>query len=81
MQLSHSREKLRDVSRAMFAAMGIEAPAGLRDRQQRDPLNYDLSTWQQAKRMGEDPRDLKAIIQEAWAASDDRASFERALEA
>ncbi len=79
-QLSHSREKLKDVSRAMYAAMGIEAPAGIRDRQRRDPLNYDLSTWQQAKRMGEDPRDLKAIIQEAWAVSDDRASFERALE-
>ena len=28
-QLSHSREKLRDVSKAMFAAMGLEAPAGL----------------------------------------------------
>ena len=79
-QLSHSREKLRDVSRAMYAAMGIEAPAGIRERQQRDPLNYDIHTWQQAKRLGEDPRDLKAIIQQAWAVSDDRASFERALE-
>jgi len=79
-QLSHSREKLRDVSRAMYAAMGIEPPAGLRDRTRADPLNYDLPTWQQAKRMGEDPRDLKQIIQTAWAISDDRASFERALE-
>jgi hypothetical protein len=79
-QLSHSREKLRDVSRAMYAAMGIEAPAGLRDRAKADRLNYDLPTWQQAKRLGEDPRDLKRIIQEAWGASDDRASFERALE-
>jgi hypothetical protein len=79
-QLSHSREKLRDVSRAMYAAMGIEAPAGIQQRQQRDALNYDIHTWQQAKRLGEDPRDLKAIIQQAWAVSDDRASFERALE-
>jgi hypothetical protein len=79
-QLSHSREKLKDVSRAMYAAMGIEAPAGIRDRQQRDPLNYNIDIWQQAKRLREDPRDLKKIIQEAWAFSDDRASFERALE-
>jgi hypothetical protein len=79
-QLSHSREKLKDVSRAMYAAMGIEAPAGIRERHRRDPLNYDLDTWQQAKRLGEDPRDLKKIIQEAWAVSDDRTSFERALE-
>ena len=78
-QLSHSREKLKDEPRHV-CRHGIEAPAGIRDRQHRDPLNYDLSTWQQAKRMGEDPRDLKAIIQEAWAVSDDRASFERALE-
>lgn len=79
-QLSHSREKLRDVSRAMYAGMGIEAPAGLRDRTRADPLNYDLAAWQQAKRLGDDPRDLKRIIQEAWAVSDSRASFERALE-
>lgn len=80
-QLSHSREKLRDVSRAMYAAMGIEAPAGLRDRSRADPLNYDLPTWRQAKRLEEDPRDLKKIIQEAWSRSDSRAGFERALEA
>jgi len=36
--------------------------------------------WQQAKRLGEDPRDLKKIIQEAWTRSDSRAGFERALE-
>jgi predicted RNA methylase len=79
-QLSHSREKLKDVSRAMYVAMGIEAPAGIRDRTRADPLNYDIHTWQQAKRLGEDPRDLKKIIQDAWARSDSRAGFERALE-
>jgi hypothetical protein len=79
-QLSHSREKLRDVSKAMYAAMGLEAPAGLRDRSKADPLNYDIGVWQQAKRLSEDPRDLKKIIQDAWARSDSRAGFERALE-
>jgi hypothetical protein len=79
-QLSHSREKLRDVSRAMYAHMGLEAPAGIQQRHRRDPLNYDIATWRQAKRLGEDPRDLKRIIQDAWARSDSRASFERALE-
>jgi hypothetical protein len=79
-QLSHSRLKLRDVSRSLYAELGIEAPPGIRDPKKADPLNYDPPTWQQAKRLGEDPRDLKAIIQKAWAVSDDRASFERALE-
>ena len=79
-QLSHTKEKMRDVSKIMYAHMGLEAPAGLRDRAKADPLNYDIQTWQQAKRLGEDPRDLKQIIQDAWARSDSRASFERALE-
>lgn len=77
--IPHMRLRLQDISRAMYAAMGIEAPAGFRDRAKTDPLNYDLKTWQQAKRLDEDPRDLKQIIQNAWAASDDRASFEHAL--
>ena len=78
-QLSHSWAKLKDVSKAMYAAMQREAPAGIRHRSKADPLNYDLSTWQQAKRMGEDPRDLKQTVQQAWASSDDRVTFEHAL--
>jgi hypothetical protein len=78
--LPHSRLKLRDASRSLYAALGLEAPAGILDRKKADPLNYDPPTWQQAKRLGEDPRDLKAIIRQAWAVSDNRASFERALE-
>lgn len=54
-QLSHSKEKLRDVSRAMYAAMGMQAPAGIQQRNRRDPLNYDIHTWQQAKRLGKTP--------------------------
>lgn len=64
----------------MYAELGIEAPPGILNPLKADPLNYDPPTWQQAKRLGEDPRDLKAVIQQAWSVSDDRASFERALE-
>lgn len=78
--LSHSRLKLRDVSRKLYAELGIEAPPGIRDEKKADPLNYDRPTWQQAKRLGEDPRDLKKIVRHAWAISDNRASFEAALE-
>lgn len=78
--LSHSRLKLRDVSRTLYAELGLEPPAGIRDERQADPLNYDQPTWQQAKRLGEDPRDLKQIIRHAWDVSDNLASFEAALE-
>ena len=78
--LSHSRLKLRDVSRALYQELGLQVPAGIKDQARADPLNYDRPTWQQAKRLGEDPRDLKKIVREAWSVSDNRASFERALE-
>lgn len=78
--LSHSRLKLRTASLALYQSLGIEPPAGLKDSSRADPLNYDRKTWQQAKRLGEDPRDLKQIIQQAWQVSDNRASFESALE-
>lgn len=78
--LAHTRLKLRDVSRLLYETLGIEAPAGMSDPARADPLNYDQSIWQQAKRLDEDPRDLKAIIRQAWAVSDTAASFGAALE-
>lgn len=78
--LPFTRERLREASRDLFQHMGLEAPAGLRDRQQRDPRNYGPAIWQQAKRLSEDPRDLKATMRAAWTRSDSRASFEHALE-
>ena len=77
--LSFTRERLREASRRMFQEMGIEAPPGLHDRLKADPLNYDQPTWQQAKRIAEDPRNLKRIISDAWERSDNQASFEAAL--
>ena len=79
-QLSHSRLKLRDVSRDLYRMLGIEPPDGLKDRAKADPLNYDRKTWQQAKRLEEDPRDLKALIRDAFTSSDSRPAFEAALE-
>lgn len=46
----------------------------------RDPRNFTLAEWQQAKRAGYDPRVLKETIQECWAVSDGRDSFRNALE-
>ncbi len=46
----------------------------------RDPRNFTLAEWQQAKRQGQDPRWLKAAVQSCWQASDSPAAFSRALE-
>ncbi|MBB4305095.1 hypothetical protein GGD81_004163, partial [Rhodobium orientis] len=55
-------------------------PRGLAQSEARDPRNFSLAEWQQAKRQGKDPRAIKAVLQDAWAISDTKASFIHALE-
>lgn len=77
--LSHWKTKLGDVSRSLHQEFGIEMPKGLRDRAQRDKLNFSQAEAQTAKRNGDDPRALRAAVQACWAASDTRRGFEAAL--
>ena len=79
-QLSHSKRKLREVSLELFREHGWAMPKGLIDREARDPKNFTLAEWQQAKRVGKDPRQIKAAIQDAWAISDTRGALEAALD-
>ena len=37
---------------------------------ERDPANFSLAEWQQAKRGGHDPKALKQMFQELWGTSD-----------
>jgi len=77
--MPHYKMKLRDISRSLFLEHGWDMPRGLQDRSLRDPLNFTREEWQQAKRAGLDPRELKAVLAQCWKQSDNRASFERAL--
>jgi len=77
--LPHYKTKLRDVSRALYLEHGWDMPRGLQDRSLRDPLNFSREEWQQARRAGVDPREIKAALQDAWKHSDNRTSFEAAL--
>lgn len=74
------KSKLRDLSRSLYLEHGWSLPRGLMDSKERDPHNFSLSEWQQAKRMGKDPRELKAAIQECWATSGNGQAFAKALE-
>ncbi|MBI1393155.1 MAG: relaxase/mobilization nuclease domain-containing protein [Alphaproteobacteria bacterium] len=78
-QLSHFKVKLRDISRELYLEHGWKMPRGLMNAAERDPTNFTLAEWQQAKRAGTDPRHLKETVQDCWAVSDSRASFEHAL--
>lgn len=66
----HFKLKLQDVSRQLYIEHGWKMPNGLIDPALRNPLNFDRHEWFQAKRTGQDPRDIKALFQQCWAASD-----------
>jgi hypothetical protein len=74
------KNKLREVSKALYLEHGWKMPMGLIDSSQCDPLNFNLAEWQQAKREGHDPRALKSLLQECWAASDSASAFEQSLQ-
>lgn len=77
--LPHFKTKLRDVSRELFLDHGWELPRGLKTYGDKDPLNFTLAEWQQAQRIGIDPREIKQLFQEAWQQSDDLTSLSHAL--
>ncbi len=77
--LPHYKAKLRDVSRQLYLDHGWDLPRGLQDRRLRDPLSFSREEWQQAKRVGLDPREIKSVLRQCWENSDNRASFEQAL--
>lgn len=77
--LSHNKLKLRDISRELYLEHQWKMPRGLANSEERNPLNFSLSEWQQAKRLKVNPRKIKEAIQDAWAISDSLSSFEKAL--
>ena len=77
--ISHYKNKLRDVSRELFLEHGWSMPRGLEDRRLRDPLAFTRAEWEQARRVGLNPKELKVVFRKAWDTSDNRAAFEQAL--
>ena len=49
-RMSHFKTKLRDISRALYLEHGWKLPDGYVDEERRDPLNYGLTEYHQAKR-------------------------------
>lgn len=78
--MAHYKHKLRDVGRELFIEHGWQMPRGFINSKERDPTAYTLAEWQQAKRAGRDPKALKSLFQECWAASDSGKAFAGALQ-
>ncbi|MEM9375613.1 MAG: relaxase/mobilization nuclease domain-containing protein [Pseudomonadota bacterium] len=79
-QLSFDGRRLKALSRDLFLQHGWQMPPGLTDRRNRNPKNFSHAEWQQARRVGADPRHIKTAIAEAWAISDSKTAFVQALD-
>ncbi len=77
--LSFSKTKLQTLARELYREHGWTMPRGFVRHQERDPRNFTLAEWQQAKRAGRDPAKLKEMIQDCWMISDSKTSFANAL--
>ncbi|MEM7775925.1 MAG: relaxase/mobilization nuclease domain-containing protein [Pseudomonadota bacterium] len=77
--LPYFKTKLRDLSREIYLEQGWQLPKGLMNSAARDPRNFTLADWQQAKREGVHAHDLKTMMAECWSASDSRRAFAQAL--
>lgn len=78
--LPHFKNRLRDLSKELYLEHEWTLPDGHKENGWKNPLNFTLAEWQQANRLGLDPREIKQVFREAWDRSDNLASFKNALE-
>ncbi len=77
--LPHYKLKLRDISKQLYLQYNWTMPNGFIDIKQRDPANFTLAEWQQSKRIGEKPKQIKTLFKECWTVSDGKTAFTQAL--
>lgn len=78
--LPHFKNRLNNLSKDLFLEYGWQLPDGYKENGWKNPLNFTLAEWQQAKRLDLDPREIKQVFREAWERSDGQQSFKAALE-
>ena len=78
--MDHDRRKLNALSKTLYLEHGWKMPDGFKNKSRSNPLNFTRDQWQQAARIGRKAADIKRELQECWAVSDDRRSFEAALQ-
>jgi len=73
------KNRLMEISKSLYIRYGWDLPKGFIDKNNKNPLNYTRQEWQQAARTGQNPKAIKSALQECWAVSDNKKSFEQAL--
>ena len=77
--LPYTKYKLRDLSRDLYIEHNWKMPQGYINSKEKDPKNFTLAEWQQAKRAGKDPRAIMDALRDSWAISDTQNAFQHAL--
>lgn len=75
------KRKLTELSKSLYLDHGWNMPRGFIEAGMKDPTNFTLAEWQQAKRSGIDPRWSKVVLQDCWKASDGIGAFQGAIQA
>ena len=79
-ELPFFKNKLNEIGKKLYLENGWAMPKGFESPKLRDPRNFTLDQWQQAKRAGIDPRELKCAVQDCWKHADSMGAFAAALE-
>lgn len=74
------KRRLNGLAKELYLEHGWKLPDGLRENGWKNPLNFSLAEWQQAKRVGLDPRETKQLFAEVWNHSDGLKSVKAGLE-
>jgi hypothetical protein len=74
------KTKLNELAKQLYLENSWAMPKGFENPKLRDPTSFTLKEWQQAKRAGLDPRELKSAVQDCWKRSDGATAFANALE-
>jgi hypothetical protein len=70
------KNKMQEIARELFLEHGWNMPDGLRNRENRNPLNF---RWK-AKRLDCDPKTLMTDLLEAWTTTSTKETFTQSLE-
>ena len=74
------KRKLMSISRELYLEQGWKLPRGFENAAERNPTNFSLAEWQQARREGMDPRWLKSTLQQCWQGSDSKSALAASLQ-
>jgi hypothetical protein len=77
--MDYSKRRLIELAKELYLEHEWDMPKGFISPRFRDPKNFTLDQWQQAKRQGQDPREIKAIFQDCWKRSDSKKAFEASI--